>query len=158
MQAMREALVAADFECDSPPSRALLLGLHRELNLLEDALEDNDAESAALLTASLLMHMHNYYDMFDLSAIFVEAKRLSKGEAELRSEAESALELVQEEGSTAILPTIIEELHFDLDKASKLLKPKARKLPDTQFVVALQKDIERTLEAGRVALGRLAGR
>jgi hypothetical protein len=76
MEAMREALVAADFEHDSLPSRALLLGLHRELNLLEDALEDNDAESAALLTASLLMHMHNYHDMFDLPAIFQEAKRL----------------------------------------------------------------------------------
>jgi hypothetical protein len=66
MEAMREALVAADFEYDNQPSKALLLGLHRELNLLEDALEDNDAESAALLTASLLMHMHNYHDMFDL--------------------------------------------------------------------------------------------
>jgi len=76
MEAMREALVAADFEHDSTPSKALLLGLHRELNLLEDALEDNDAESAALLTASLLMHMHNYHDMFDLPAIFQEAKRL----------------------------------------------------------------------------------
>jgi hypothetical protein len=76
MEAMREALVAADFEHDSLPSRALLLGLHRELNLLEDALEDNDAEAAALLTASLLMHMHNYHDMFDLPAIFQEAKRL----------------------------------------------------------------------------------
>ena len=76
LEAMREALVAADFEHDSLPSRALLLGLHRELNLLEDALEDNDAEAAALLTASLLMHMHNYHDMFDLPAIFQEAKRL----------------------------------------------------------------------------------
>jgi hypothetical protein len=76
LEAMREALVAADFEHDSLPSKALLLGLHRELNLLEDALEDNDAESAALLTASLLMHMHNYHDMFDLPAIFQEAKRL----------------------------------------------------------------------------------
>ena len=56
MEAMREALVAADFEYDNQPSKALLLGLHRELNLLEDALEDNDAESAALLTASLLGH------------------------------------------------------------------------------------------------------
>ena len=76
LQAMREALVAADFEHDNQPSKALLLGLHRELNLLEDALEDNDAEAAALLTASLLMHMHNYHGMFDLPAIFEEAKRL----------------------------------------------------------------------------------
>jgi hypothetical protein len=76
LEAMREALVAADFEYENPPSKALLLGLHRELNLLEDALEDNDAEAAALLTASLLMHMHNYHDMFDLPAIFEEAKRL----------------------------------------------------------------------------------
>jgi hypothetical protein len=65
-----------------------------------------------------------------------------KSERLLARDADSALELVREEGSTSILPVVIDELVRDLDEVATLLGDGQV----NRFSVALQKDIERTIE------------
>jgi hypothetical protein len=72
----------------------------------------------------------------------IEANGLSGGERELSAEAGLALELVREEGSTSILPVVVEELVRDLDEVSTLLGDGQV----NRFVVHLQKEIERSIE------------
>ena len=65
-----------------------------------------------------------------------------KSERLLARDADAALELVREEGSTSILPVVIDELVRDLDEVATLLGEGQV----NRFSVALQKDIERTIE------------
>jgi hypothetical protein len=72
----------------------------------------------------------------------IEIGQLSSGEGDLRDDANKALDMIREEGSTAILPTVIGEVALDLAKLARMLGDR-----DTgKFVVAVQKDVEHSLE------------
>jgi hypothetical protein len=72
----------------------------------------------------------------------IECAGISKGEGELRDQADQANELVKEEGSATILPIVVEEVKQDLSRLAELTDKR-----DTgRFVVSLQHDVERSLE------------
>ncbi len=70
------------------------------------------------------------------------AARLSAGEGELASEADKALEILKEEGSTVVIPEIVLDLKADLDSLSGMLA----KLATDEYTQQIQRDVETTLE------------
>ncbi|HZU97522.1 MAG TPA: hypothetical protein VFF73_12550 [Planctomycetota bacterium] len=72
----------------------------------------------------------------------LECTALSSGERELREDADGAIALVREEGSSANLPSILGDLRDDLGRLSDLLDRR----DTSKFVRTVQKDVEKTLE------------
>ncbi|MGQ0614003.1 MAG: hypothetical protein ACT4PV_09730 [Planctomycetaceae bacterium] len=70
------------------------------------------------------------------------AARLSALEGELASEAEKALEILKEEGSTVVIPEIVLDLKADLDNLAAMLA----KLATDEYTQQIQRDVEITLE------------
>ena len=70
------------------------------------------------------------------------AARLSSLEAELAAEAEKALEILKEEGSTVVIPEVVEDLKRDFDSLAALLA----RLQADEYTQQVQRDVETTLE------------
>ena len=84
------------------------------------------------------------------SALVERCRELAGGELELASEAGDALKLLEEEGTTAVFPELVEELESDLQTVGgRLAEPKTG--PVTQM---MQTEIEDTLETLLGALRR----
>jgi hypothetical protein len=72
----------------------------------------------------------------------LECAALSVSERELREDADGAIALVREEGSSANLPSILGDLRDDLGRLSELLE----KRDTSKFVRTVQRDVEKSLE------------
>ena len=70
------------------------------------------------------------------------AKRISGGEAELAGEAEKALEILREEGTTVVIPDVVEDLKRDFDALAAMIA----RLETDEYTQQVQRDVETTLE------------
>jgi len=71
-----------------------------------------------------------------------DAARIAGGEAELAAESEKALEILREEGTTVVIPDVVEDLKHDLDALAALVG----KLQTDAYTQQMQRDVETTLE------------
>lgn len=70
-----------------------------------------------------------------------KAQQLGDGEAELSAEAEKVLDILREEGTTVVIPDVVEDMKRDLDG----LAVRLRKLDAGEYTQAVQQDIMETL-------------
>jgi ribosomal protein L29 len=74
-------------------------------------------------------------------AVVDKAQQLGDGEAELSVEAEKVLEILREEGTTIVIPDVIEDMKRDLSG----LATRLRKLDAGDYTQAVQQDVMETL-------------
>jgi len=70
-----------------------------------------------------------------------KGRQLGDGEAELSVEAEKLLEILREEGTTVVIPDVVEDMRMDLDSLAKRL----RKLDTGDYTQQVQQDVMDTL-------------
>ena len=74
-------------------------------------------------------------------ALVDKGTQLGDGEAELAVEAEKVLEILKEEGTTVVIPDVVEDLKMDLDG----LAARLRKLDTGEYTQQVQRDVMETL-------------
>jgi len=74
-------------------------------------------------------------------AVVDKGQELGNGEAELSAEAEKVLEILREEGTTIVIPDVVEDMKLDLDG----LAARLRKLDTGEYTQEVQQDVMATL-------------
>lgn len=74
-------------------------------------------------------------------AVVDKGAQLGDGEAELAAEAEKILEILREEGTTVVIPDVVEDLKLDLDNLARRL----RDLKAGPYTQQVQRDVMETL-------------
>jgi len=74
-------------------------------------------------------------------AVVDKAQQLANGETELSGEAEKVLDILREEGTTVVIPDVVEDMKRDLDG----LAVRLRKLDAGEYTQQVQQDVMETL-------------
>ena len=74
-------------------------------------------------------------------AVVDKAQQLANGETKLSAEAEKVLDILREEGTTVVIPDVVEDMKRDLDG----LAVRLRKLDAGEYTQQVQQDVMETL-------------